>query len=103
MTYTPDSWVILHINTPEGDVLHKVLAGWSGSYLYGASWKINSGITKIEEHEDHYSIYGYSGSVYLCHKRGEQLTGMMHGILEGFSEVAHQIPITDILEEYSGR
>lgn len=67
--YLPDSWVILKIN----DELYKVLAGWSGGYLSGDSWKINSGIVKIEEHDEYYSIYGESGSIYECHKNIEHL------------------------------
>ena len=48
-TYTPDSWVIVKIQSEKYGTLHKVLAGWSGSYLYGASWKMSSGIITFED------------------------------------------------------
>lgn len=65
MTYTPDNWVIIKI---KGDDPHyKVLAGWSGGYTTGDSWRMNSGITKVEETDDHFLFYGSSGSCYKCH------------------------------------
>lgn len=64
--YYPDNWVILEIN---GDTTHyRVLAGWSGGYTTGSSWKINSGIIKVEETEKAYLFYGSSGSCYHCNK-----------------------------------
>ena len=48
---TPDSWVVLKI-TAETGVIYKVLAGWSGGYLDGDSWRLNSGINIVFERED---------------------------------------------------
>lgn len=69
---TPDNWVVLQINNKE--LLYKVLAGWSGSYTTGSSWRLNSGITKVKKEGDYYLFYGYSGSVYKCHKDSYRLT-----------------------------
>ena len=76
--YTPDNWVVLKItntkrsgNTGYGrteEVLYKVLAGWSGSYLNGNSWRINSGITLVFDREDELHFHGESGSLYRCPK-----------------------------------
>jgi len=75
--YDPDSWVILRIETPK-QTGYKVLGGWGGGYLYGSSWRLNSGIAKIDQTEDHYMIHGHSGSVYKCKKTGQELrTSMM--------------------------
>jgi hypothetical protein len=64
--YTTDNWVILKI---KGDDPHyRVLAGWSGGYTTGDSWRMNSGITKVEETENSYLFYGSSGSCYKCRK-----------------------------------
>jgi hypothetical protein len=64
--YCPDNWVVIKIY---GSPIHyKVLAGWSGGYLSGSSWKLNSGVTKVEESGDYYLFHGSSGSVYKCHK-----------------------------------
>jgi hypothetical protein len=47
--YTCDNWVVIKM---KGDDTHyRVLAGWSGGYLDGDSWRMNSGITKVEELE----------------------------------------------------
>lgn len=63
--YYPDSWVILEI---KGDDPHyRVLGGWSGGYLHGDSWRLNSGITRHEFDGDYWYFYGSSGSCYLCY------------------------------------
>ena len=64
--YTPDNWVVIKM---DGDAAHyRVLAGWSGGYLDGNSWKVNSGIDRVETDDDYYRFYGLSGSCYSCHK-----------------------------------
>jgi hypothetical protein len=64
--YLPDNWVVIHI---KGDDPHyKILAGWSGGYLYGDSWRMNSGITNVEEDSDAFRFRGTTGSWYTCHK-----------------------------------
>lgn len=64
--YFPDNWVIIKL---KGDDPHyRVLAGWSGGYLDGDSWRMNSGITKVEFRHDKYIFHGSSGSQYICHK-----------------------------------
>lgn len=65
--YQPDNWIIIKING--GDPHYRVLAGWSGGYLSGDSWRLNSGITHVEETEHTFDFYGSSGSCYSCHKR----------------------------------
>ena len=76
--YYPDSWVVIKIteetlnasNTAyiEGRTYYKVLGGWSGGYLHGDSWRLNSGINLVFEHKDEIHFYGHSGSNYICHK-----------------------------------
>lgn len=61
---TPDKWVIIKIND-----YYKVFATWLGGYLDGSMWRINSGISKIEEDETFYYFHGYSGSIYKCYKK----------------------------------
>jgi hypothetical protein len=68
--YTPDNWVVLKIKPGKGAYpFYKVLAGWSGGYLYGDAWRINSGVTRVEQDSDYYEFYGSSGSCYRCHKK----------------------------------
>jgi hypothetical protein len=71
--YTPDNWVVLKIGVNPDDIIYKVLAGWSGGYTTGDSWKLNSGIVKTEVDGNYYRFIGYSGSVYVCHKESECL------------------------------
>jgi hypothetical protein len=78
---TPDNWVILKIEDTSYGTYYKVLAGWSGGYLTGDSWRMNSGIAKVEEEGKYYNFIGLSGSVYHCHKEGEALRGNIAPIL----------------------
>lgn len=64
--WTPDNWVVIKFETD--DPHYRVLAGWSGGYLSGDSWRMNSGIVKSFEDEDYWVFVGDSGSKYLCHK-----------------------------------
>jgi hypothetical protein len=64
--YTPDNWVVIKMKS---DAPHyRVLAGWSGGYLDGDAWRMNSGITRVENDGDRYKFYGSSGSCYSCYK-----------------------------------
>ena len=65
--YKPDNWVVLKVKGK--DPHYRVLAGWSGSYLEGSSWRMNSGITKVEEDDKAYYFSGLSGSTYRCGKQ----------------------------------
>jgi hypothetical protein len=76
--YTPDCWTVIHIDGP--DPHYRVLAGWSGGYLHGSSWKLNSGITHIERDGDYILFHGSSGSVYRCHQSGYGLKMSTAGI-----------------------
>ena len=66
---TPDKWVIIKIGSGS-ESNFKVFGSWAGGYLDGDRWRLNSGITKIEEDQDNYYFYGWSGSCYQCHKKG---------------------------------
>ena len=74
--YTPHNWVVIKFtqqvksgNTGYGrteKVFYKVLGGWSGGYLDGDAWRMNSGITRVEKDTDAWKFYGSSGSCYEC-------------------------------------
>ena len=69
--YNCDNWVVIKM---KGDDPHyRLLVGTSGGYLDGDSWRINSGITKVEETDDHYCFSGSSGSTYRCGKGSYRL------------------------------
>lgn len=90
-TYNPDSWVVLKFQH-SGKTTYKVLAGFGGSYLYGSSWKLNSGVTKVEVDGDYLLFHGYSGSVYRCHKNSYCMRGMMHGVYSSFVDQVKENP-----------
>ena len=94
-TETPEQWVVLKFKAGlTDDTIYKVFAGWRGGYLNGDRWKLNSGITKVEEDDDYFYFYGYSGSCYKCHKNGYGLKKEMYsfssyvqGVLEDIIEI----------------
>ena len=95
----PDGWVILKITNKE-QIHHKVFATWVGGYLNGDAWKINSGITKLEEEGDYYYFYGHSGSCYKCRKdyygvRTYYTKGVLGSIIEKTKDSGSEIEVMD--------
>ncbi len=83
--YTPDRWVMLKFNH-NGVVIYKILGSWYGGYARGDSWKLNSGVTKIEEDGQTFLFHGSSGSVYRCHKNGYGMSGYTSGVYASFQK-----------------
>lgn len=83
--YKPNKWVVIKIKD-QGKILYKVFGCWSGGYLDGDSWRLNSGIKEIEQNDTHFFFKGQSGSCYVCHKEMYGLTAYGHGILSDFME-----------------
>ena len=79
VNYTPDNWVILKIDLPK-DPHYRVLAGWSGGYLDGDSWRLNSGITRHEFDGDYWYFYGSSGSCYKCYVDSYRMSVATSGV-----------------------
>lgn len=102
---TPDNWVILKINQPD-ETWYKILAGWSGGYLDGDSWRMNSGITTVTEEGDFYLFAGESGSVYKCHKESETLrmnnAHIYQQLVEKHPDVVSRIDYTEFIKEFKG-
>lgn len=82
----PDKWVIVKID--DDDLLYKVFASFYGGYLDGDSWKMNSGIAKVEEDDKSFMFYGYSGSVYRCMKGTYGTSFYSQGVLDGIIDRA---------------
>ena len=78
--YEPEEWVLVQVD----EDLVKVFGSWRGGYINGDSWRMNSGIEKVEEDEDHWLFIGHSGSVYKCHKGHYRITSPHNnGVLAG--------------------
>ena len=90
--YTPDSWVVVKIQSEKYETIYKVLAGWSGSYLYGASWKMSSGIVTFEDKGEYYESLQDSGSTYVLYKSSERMSAIVASTFASFEE---QLKVND--------
>ena len=79
---TPDKWVVLKIGE-----IYKVFANWSGGYLDGDSWRLNSGILEVKDAGDAWEFIGYSGSIYHCRKNGYGCNSYGAAVLSGWGGV----------------
>jgi hypothetical protein len=95
--YNPDKWVIVK---PKDNDSYKVLGSWSGSYLYGSSWRMSSGIVKIEEDGDYYIIRNHSGSVYKCHKKMKGMNVIASSIYSSIEDKAEIVDIEKIIDKF---
>lgn len=79
MKYYPSFWRLVKIQY-NGDTIYKLLGTWIDD-----TWRLNSGITKVEydENKDLYLVYGTSGSIYVCNPFAEVTTGLMCSVLDG--------------------
>lgn len=73
MSYNPELWCALKITPPDGNIWYRLFGMWRGGFATSDNWRVNSGITKIEDDGEFYSVYGESGSCYTCHKQVENL------------------------------
>lgn len=97
--YVPDNWVAMEV--PGG---HKIVAGWSGGYLNGNSWRVNSGIKSIVETDTSFLVHGFTGSVYECRKSSECIRMNMMYIVRGLEDRgAKVVDISTIVELYSSQ
>lgn len=99
--YIPSCWVILKFTSPEHGVIYKVLAGGGGGYLHGYTWKLSSGITKVEQYFDKeakkaFVIHNFSGSRYFCY---EDRHGLKMSIAWKYSEFKEKLG--DQMEDFT--
>lgn len=95
--YTPDAWVVVKIVGDPDNNLHKVIGGWSGGYLDGDSWRINSGIESVGDGGDVWLVQGYSGSIYKLRKSGERVSMAMGGVLASLGDSVEIVSIETLL------
>jgi hypothetical protein len=82
---TPDCWILLEL-IHEGRTYQKVLAGWSGSYAYGDSWRLSSNIRSMLIEDKEYQITTESGSTYILNKGRQGLRMSISGIYNCLKE-----------------
>lgn len=94
--HRPDSWVVIKM-THKDQTFYKVLGGWSGGYLQGSSWRLNSGIESAEFEDCLYTFRGSSGSTYVCH---EDTYGLMPSTMGIWAQMKEKFPDqVELLEE----
>jgi hypothetical protein len=82
----PDNWVILEINH-NGEQFQKILAGWSGSYLYGDSWRMSSPIKELDKANSKWiTVVTESGSTYNLSKPHQGLRMSIAGVYNELKE-----------------
>ena len=92
--YSPDSWEIIEVKSKDSPKLHhRVLAGWSGSYMYGNNWKVSSGFISVFDLGDLWKVPQTSGSVYMLNKHREHPSVATCGILEVLQENSPDVTI----------
>jgi hypothetical protein len=83
--YRPDRWAIVELKFNDDEqAVRKVMGSWYGGYAGSDSWRLSSGITKIVDADTHYEIHNESGSVYLCGKECQGMSGYTAGVYESF-------------------
>lgn len=76
---TPDKWLLVRITGT--DPHWRIFASWSGGYTQGDSWRLNSGVVRVEDKDEYYDFIGYSGSVYRCFKNSYGITAYGMSVL----------------------
>lgn len=83
--HEPNLWVVLKVSDGE-DSIFKVLGSWRGGYLDGDSWRLNSGITRVEREGDLLLFHGRTGSVYVCHEQAYGVSGYTSMVFSSWKE-----------------
>lgn len=95
---TPDAWVIIEVKTPAGQ-FQKILSGWSGSYLYGDSWRMSSPMKElnIKVNQDYFTVETDSGSIYKLWKSRQGLrmsnAGAYNELKEKFGDMVEIVEL----------
>jgi len=111
--YHPDGWKIIQLVWPDGKMTYRLAAGYSGTYIYGDSWRINSGITEIEAGDGYWNIHGETGSVHQITPHGEDRGMALHmayayleqqvanGYLKSWSKVdsSNYLPVLSVITD----
>lgn len=101
---SPDAWVIIkmtNVGDDFGNTYYKVFASWLSSYLDGERWKINSGVSRVDDDAEFYYFYGMSGSCYACHKKAYGIkTSHSHNVLNNIINNSYKVDIkAEVLPE----
>ena len=91
--YTPNNWQLVRVTPKDtGAIYYRILVGWSGSFMYGSSWKLSSGFGPVRngtfgceqviDEGDSWRVPQSSGSVYILRKNSERSSAATWGVIE---------------------
>lgn len=92
--YNPDRWLLIKFTPPNNKpTFYKVFGTWSGSYLYGSSWKLSSGVESAKYNADlkTWILPQSSGSTYYLHENAEGTTGMWDHLVVDFKKQMEEL------------
>ena len=97
--YNPDRWVIVKF-VGKDKTWYKVLGSWYGGYVNGDSWRMSSGLEKIEEDGDNYLMRNVSGSVYKVNQQTSGMSmytsGIYYTVVEQGKENGVEVSMIDV-------
>lgn len=100
--YIPDAWCVIELGDSKRTI-RKVFAGWYGGFTQGDSWKLSSGITEAKEFDNRWEFKNHSGSLYICYKNSQRMSGYMSGIFNSWKSEAQESGlyiVKDLSSEY---
>ena len=108
----PDYYQFIRITSPhDTSSITKLFCVWGGGYTRGDSWKINSGVSKVERTEHGWDVYGYSGSCYTVFAEGEgNMNAYGSGVLQSIISKAEAggislelVSLGNVIDEFGGQ
>lgn len=95
--YTPDKWLLVMVTHPDYESIIKVMGSWYGGFTQGDSWRLSSGVVRIEKRDDGLiDFHNHSGSIYRVHKDSEGASMYTEGALANLGEGLPDVKIERI-------
>lgn len=90
---TPDRWVLVKA-TKDNETITKVLAGWSGSYLHGDSWRLSSSVDVVTKENGSYRVRGLTSQThYTLSPDSYGMLAIQAGIFQQLKETTWEISL----------
>lgn len=99
--YYPDKYCILKLTNKEtGETHYRVFATFYGGYIYGDSWKMNSGIESAKMLAGGcIEFLGTSGSTYGCNIHSYGVGGWHASVLRSIIEKQKDLVDIEVMED----
>lgn len=100
MMYNPDYWQVVKISALDRKKpIYKVFATWTGGFIRGDEWRLNSGITNVVFEENCIIFEGSSGSRYVCRndEHAYRTSGYSGSVLGDYIEKVKELGATMVV------